>query len=206
MERTKIVNIYLSCMLDGSSTSSNIMNMCLGVEEAEGVISNYYYEFTNYDIATAISQEDSMKVYNNQLANNVEKIYTYDANKNIRIMKDEDATIYNNIESLLLELSNSGKNKILFWVDNPIDWIHFLDKAFLFKNKIPVIPEYIIPEPINIFSVYQFLDYTSGDSISKIGEMFNVPEEALYSSIIRSQFVSKLSRLTALSLNQDTNE
>lgn len=184
----KDINIFLSVLTSGSTKNDEIMNMALNDDEGNIL----YIERTDFFLDKINNNPVNLKIMDFQRMNYTEvfqeqtKIETTGAT--ITKYKDRDNAISAKIKTYLNDLSDNGENTIYFWVDNPLSWFFFVGLTFPDENNIVYIPEFVNPYPMDINTLFMFtLDKRSIEDYYP-----NLPDEAEFNSLYRSQYLQEI--------------
>lgn len=182
----KIKNVFLSAITSGSMLISQLLNLSISSENDND--KSMYVEF-NVNYAKLSSFPHCEELLEKQLFKDQECINHIDEKLNSIMIKDHLDVLFREMSDYLLRLSNNGEYILHFWVDNPIDWIFFINTFFAFKDEAPIIPEYINPYPQDLNTIFQFL-FKSDDETIKTENLFPYPN--INSSIVKSKYLKTL--------------
>lgn len=186
IKNNNVVNVFLSTITTGSSLYSDLINLSLVSTINDTTSSSLYIERTDINIEKIISSETYNTIYEKQLFKNKIKHNEYVMDKDLILFKDHDISVYEKIDEFLYKISNNGKKTIEFWVSSPIDWIHFIKTAFIFKDDLPIIPSHINPYPNDTDTLFRF---NLGNNLD---DVFPGNDSDQYSSLTKALHMSVL--------------
>ena len=180
----KIKNVFLSTVNTGSMITSNVINLSIVSEDNND--KSIYIEF-NINNAKISSLDYCKDIMEKQFFPEKECCKQIDERLNTILIKDYPNVLFEEMKKYLLKLSNNGEYILHFWVDNPLDWVFFINLFFAFKDEAPIIPEYINPYPQDLNTIIQFL-FKDKDQTIYIENLIPYPNNT-YNSIIKSNYL-----------------
>jgi len=112
-----------------------------------------YIEYNDYD-PTSVNEEIYNDIVVSLLFNEYQNIKTFNEENNTMYMKDDFINIQVELLSFLYKISDGGKIKLQFVLENNMDWFVFLTHAFNDDRGIPMIPDFIKPASIELTTLF----------------------------------------------------
>lgn len=179
-------NVFLSVMASGSMGYDEIMNFALKCNDKM-----LYVERTDFDLRLVNRNEDNTRIMDNEYyvsSNSIYNEFPTSKDDTILSMKDNDDKVAMETKAWLHNLTDNGNNQLYIWIDNPTVWSKFISLIFPNANDIVEIPEYIIPYPMDLNSIYQFV--FDGRSLDEVYPDLNEPTE--FNSLNRVQLTEQI--------------
>jgi|GEM_PF-6973054 len=141
--------VYLYLNTTGITRNTQIISFAM-VDTDDN---RFYVEYNDYD-PTSVNEEIYNDIVVSLLFNEYQNIKTFNEENNTMYMKDDFINIQVELLSFLYKISDGGKIKLQFVLENNMDWFVFLTHAFNDDRGIPMIPDFIKPASIELTTLF----------------------------------------------------
>lgn len=141
--------VYLYLNTTGITRNTQIISFAM-VDTDDN---RFYVEYNDYD-PTSVNEEIYNEIIVSLLFNEYQNIKTFNEENNTMYMKDDFINIQVELLSFLYKISDGGKIKLQFVLENNMDWFVFCTHAFNNDRGVPMIPDFIKPASIELTTLF----------------------------------------------------